>query len=434
MFYQHSFKELVDEYLLSLVNLTIEMAPYLLLGFLIAGILYVYFPAHKVNKFMGKKNLKSVVNASLFGIPLPLCSCGVIPTGISFFKNGAAKGPTNSFLISTPQTGVDSILVTYSMLGLPMAIIRPVIAFISGIFGGAVTNVFDNSPKEVISQNEQSKEEKLGNLASLKKMFRYAFVTFLQDISKWLVIGLLLAALMSVIIPENFFTQYIDNEYLSMLIVLVASVPLYICATGSVPIAAVLIAKGLSPGAAIVFLMAGPATNAATMTVIGNVMGNRALWSYLASIIGGAILFGVLVNEFLPRSWFTDYLMPMEGHIHSNHILPQWVGVSSAILLTLLIINGFILRYKHLFINKKDIKSETIKTNNDMEEKTVQVKGMTCNHCKANVEKNLSSIEGIKGIEVDLATSKVRLTGDQIDLNKVKSTVEGIGYEYAGEA
>jgi len=423
----------IQEYFIALWELTAEMAPYLILGFLIAGILHAYFPGEKVNRFMGGRNLKSVVNASLFGIPLPLCSCGVIPTGISFYKNGAAKGPTNAFLISTPQTGVDSILVTYSMLGLPMAIIRPIIAFISGIMGGVITNQSDKEADELNVIKSQTSTVERSKGSSFVTMLRYAFVTFLQDISKWLIIGLLLAALMAVAIPDDFFTNYLDSEYLSMAIVLLASVPLYVCATGSVPIAAVLIAKGLSPGAAIVFLMAGPATNAATITVIGNVMGRKALMSYMISIISGAILFGILVNEFLPREWFTLPVMEMTEHEHETHFPPYWLSVASAILLIGLIINGYLIRYKNLFFKESSSEVSTLKALNDMEQKTVLVNGMTCNHCKANVEKNLHTIEGVHAIDVDLATSKVKISGEKINLDKVKETVEGIGYEYVGE-
>lgn len=425
--------DLINKYFAALWDLTIEMAPYLLLGFLIAGILYVYFPAEKVNKFMGRKNLKSVFNAALFGIPLPLCSCGVIPTGMSFYKNGAAKGPTNSFLISTPQTGVDSILVTYSMLGLPMAIIRPIIAFVSGIFGGLFTNAYDKEHynNQVISSTGNSDKK---SRKPFTRMLRYSFVTFLQDISQWLIIGLLLAALMAVVIPDDFFTQYLDNEYLSMAIVLFASIPLYVCATGSVPIAAVLIAKGLSPGAAIVFLMAGPATNAATMTVVGNVMGRKALITYMTSIISGAVIFGLVVNEFLPRSWFTENVMSMTGMSHSTHVLPYWLSVASAVTLIALIINGYRIKYKYLLKGRKKKSIDNIEENiADMENKVVKVNGMTCNHCKANVERNLNALEGIRHIDIDLTTSRVKISGDQIDLDKIKSTVESIGYEYAGE-
>jgi hypothetical protein len=336
--------EYINTFWNELVSLTLEMAPYLMLGFLFAGILYAWFPAGKMTRYLGKNNSASALNAALLGIPLPLCSCGVIPTGISFYKNGASKGSAVSFLISTPQTGVDSIMITWSLLGLPMAIIRPIIALFSGVFGGILTNRLENrDPKngEMKAPTGGGKTKKVGILG----MLGYAFGEFLEDIVKWLVIGLLIAALIAVVIPEDFFLRYLSNDYLSMLIILVASIPLYVCATGSVPIAAVLMMKGLSPGAAIVFLMAGPATNAATISVIGNSMGRKTLIRYMVSIIGGALLFGTLVNELLPREWFTNPIQHIHGGEHQHEILPHWLQVGSAILLTLAILNSLYRKY-----------------------------------------------------------------------------------------
>ena len=241
--------EILGAYLGELVRLVNEMAPYLLLGFLFAGILRVFFPKGIITRYMGQNNFRSVLNASLLGIPMPLCSCGVLPTAIGFYKNGASRGSTISFLISTPQTGVDSILATYSLLGLPFAIIRPVVALLTGVFGGMLGTRAELGDEQGTLKNQDTVES---HERSLKELFRYGFVELLQDISKWLIIGILMAALLSVLIPADFFTERISSEYLAMLMMLLASVPLYICATGSIPIAAVLLMKGLSPGAALV--------------------------------------------------------------------------------------------------------------------------------------------------------------------------------------
>ena len=200
----------INQYLGAFADLSMEMAPYLLLGFLFAGILYVWFPRQKVYKYLGKPNSASVINAALIGIPLPLCSCGVIPTGISFYNSGASRGSSVSFLISTPQTGADSLMVTYSLLGLPMAVVKPVIALFTGFIGGFVTNKFDRNG----NNRRDNDQADAGNNAadrSLKGMLHYAFVEFLEDIAKWLVIGLALAALIDVLVPETFFTAYLGN-------------------------------------------------------------------------------------------------------------------------------------------------------------------------------------------------------------------------------
>lgn len=425
--------EYINQFLVDFIDILNEMSPYLMLGFLFAGILKVAFPQKFIDKYLGQKNSKSVLNASLIGIPLPLCSCGVIPTGISFFKSGATKGSSVSFLISTPQTGVDSILVTYSLLGLPFAIIRPFIALITGFFGGVLANKVDtdeslpsedaNACADSCSDNNETQQKKHSKLYT---MLKYAFVDFLQDISKWLIIGLLLAAFISVLIPDDFFAKFIGNDFLGMLVILVASVPLYICATSSVPVAAILLMKGLSPGAALVFLMAGPATNAATITVLNQVMGKKTMFAYLISIISGALLFGLLIDNFLPREWFTFGGLHHHMSGHEGHwMLPGWLKWGSSISLSLLIINGYIQKYR------SKIKDSDV--NNTSDEKLVSIHGMSCNHCKNSVEKHIGALQNIEIAEVNLEQKLLRIVGSSIDLKTIQSEIESLGFKYKGE-
>jgi uncharacterized membrane protein YraQ (UPF0718 family)/copper chaperone CopZ len=416
----------IGEFFTTLWDLTLEMAPYLLLGFLIAGLLNGLFSKEWLQRQLGKPGWGSSIKAALFGVPLPLCSCGVIPTGVSLHKKGASKGATTSFLISTPQTGIDSILITYGMMGWAYAIVRPIIAFITGILGGYFVDNFDIS-QEDMKDTEccDDCEVDVNQQHWFDRIFKYAFVEFLQDISRWLIIGLVLASVISMLVPEQFFEEGILSEpIVSMLLVLVASIPLYVCATGSVPIAAVLLMKGISPGAAIVFLMAGPATNIATFTVIWNAIGKRMTIIYLASIIIGAMLFGIMIDYVLPESWLS-YFSVTEMISEHQHFLPHWLSLGSAVLLTILIINAEIQRY----LPKK--------SKNNMESKeqkstTYIVKGMTCNHCVANVKTNLSQTNDVENVEVDLSSGKVDVHGN-IAEDKVKTIVEDIGYEYAGK-
>lgn len=419
--------EVVKTYFGELVRITNEMSPYLLLGFLFAGLLHTLVPRDKVVHYLGANNFRSVLNAALLGIPLPLCSCGVVPTGLSFYKSGASKGSSVSFLISTPQTGADSIMITYSMLGLPFAVIRPIIALITGFFGGWLTNTLthaDASKPQTIDaiDDTQTSRNKFGEI------FRYGFVDFLQDIAKWLVIGLLIAALISVLIPEHFFDQYRGNEFINMLIAIAIAGPLYVCATGSVPIAAALMMKGLSPGAALVFLMVGPATNAATITMVGKVLGRKTLMAYLGTVLVSALLFGFLLNEVLPQFWFSMSHMDHTTHNHQE-MMPDWLMTTSSITLAFLILNTWRLRY---WPSSKATAS-TIAADNTMETRTVTVHGMTCNHCKANVENNLRKLPGIKDITVDLQKEQAIITAERLDLELIKSTVEDLGYKYGGE-
>jgi len=400
-----------------------EMSPYLLLGFFFAGLLHAFMPRQKIEKYFSGNPIKSSFLASIFGIPLPLCSCGVIPTGAALYKNGASKGGTVSFLISTPQTGVDSILATFSLMGLPFAIIRPLAAFITGITGGVITGVVNkNEPvHQHVDEDGSNQHKSFGE--KLKMVFNYGFVEFIQDISKWLVIGLVLAAIISALIPNDFFELLNLSPILQMLLILVVSIPLYICATGTIPLAAILILKGISPGAAFVLLMAGPATNAATITMIGKVLGKKSLLVYLSTIIGGALLFGLLIDYVLPVQWFSIVANEHLGHMHAHGL--SILQILSGVVLAALIVNGYIQRRRSLKTNTNQINLIDMKLI-----KTIKVDGMTCNHCKANVENNLKKLDFIESAEVNLSNKTVDLSGDNIDLDKVKELIDDLGYKY----
>ncbi|MCU4173981.1 permease [Carboxylicivirga sp. N1Y90] len=415
----------VQQYIITFLNdfvkILSEMSPYLLLGFFFAGLLYAFIPQNKIERYFNGLPFKSSVLASIFGIPLPLCSCGVIPTGTAFYKNGASKGGTVSFLISTPQTGVDSILATFSLMGLPFAIIRPLAALVTGITGGLITSVATKNETDTRTFQEQTEERKSFS-QKVGDVFRYGFVDFIQDISKWLVIGLVLAAIISALIPNEFFELLNMPPIVQMLLILVVSIPLYICATGSIPLAAILILKGISPGAAFVLLMAGPATNAATITMIGKVLGRKSLFTYLATIIVGALGFGLLIDYALPTQWFTEITHQHLGHNHHKGL--SWWQIASGVILMALIINGYIQKYLN---TKKN--SVTQLKNNTMEIKTIKVEGMTCNHCKANVESNLEKLAFIENAQVNLREKTVTLEGDNIELDKIKEAIDSLGYK-----
>ena len=251
-------------------------------------------------------------------------------------------------------------------------------------------------------------------------MMRYAFVDFLQDIMGWLIIGIIIAALIAVFIPDDFFAGRAGNNIIEMLVILVAAIPVYVCATASVPVAAVLMLKGLSPGAALVLLMAGPATNAATITMIGKVMGRKSLISYMATIIAGALLFGFAINTFLPGSWF---VLPQHMMSHDHQMLPEWLSIGSAVILALLIINGYYMK----FFGNKSNKTVTVPSS-ARDRVTLEVKGMTCNHCKQNVENAVSSVKGVESAEVDLAKGTVTITGENYDVKDIRSGIEDVGY------
>lgn len=403
-----------------------SMAPYLLLGFLLAGIMHAFIPRTLYHKYLGGKSFKSILNATLLGIPLPLCSCGVIPTAMSLRKEGASKGATMSFLIATPQTGVDSIIATYSLLGLPFALLRPLAALVTALFGGVLVNRFDDSE----SDRTNAMMPMAGDDNGLPKSFfkkilsalRYSFVEMMQDIGKWLILGLVVAGLITVFVPESFFATFSDKPLLSMLLVLAFAIPMYLCATGSIPIAVVLMMKGLSPGTALVLLMAGPAVNFASMLVIGKVMGKKSLFLYLLSIICGAMLFGLGIDYLLPREIFT---VPLQ-QIHSCHTEGfSYFNLICFVALILLLINAFLMKF---FSKKSKSDSSCDCHTNKTEEWVVVVKGMHCNHCKSSAERGIMSVSGVETVDIDLASGRTIIIGNP-DKDKVAKVLSELGFE-----
>ena len=314
-------------------SVTAEMAPYLLLGFAVAGLLWVWLPEGFVAKHLGGKGAWPVLKASLLGIPLPLCSCGVIPVAAGLRKQGASKGATVSFLLSTPQTGVDSLLVTYALLGPLYAIYRPVAALVAGLLGGGITNItaVEQDWSGIDQADDGSPEKGEGFFAGLKAAFVYGFATLPMGIGKPLLVGLLLAAIISYFVPDNFFADSIGGGPIAYLVMLGIGIPLYVCSTGSVPIAASLIMAGVSPGAALVFLVSGPATNAAAIATVWKVLGRKTALIYLATVVITAVLSGVVL-DLLFTSIGTG---SMDAHLH--HHGPGWFAHACGVALMLVL-------------------------------------------------------------------------------------------------
>lgn len=281
-----------------------ESSIFILFGFLMAGILKAFISDEFVGKHLGRNSFITVVKASLLGIPLPLCSCGVIPAAAGLKKQGASKGATAAFLISTPETGVDSIAITYALLDPVMTILRPVAAFFTATFAGALVNLTDKPEKEEIKKDFETcaadcysrTSETASIWQKLSEGIRYAFTDLFSDIAGWLVAGILIAGVISAFLSPDFVSEYLGEGLFPMIVMLVISIPLYICATASTPIAAALALKGLSPGAAMVLLLAGPATNIATLTVITKLLGKGATVIYVLSIAVCSLAIGYATN------------------------------------------------------------------------------------------------------------------------------------------
>ena len=402
------------EFIYSLINMMAEMAPYLLFGFLVAGILYAFVPGKFYRNHLSRPGAWAVIKAALIGVPLPLCSCGVLPTAVSLRRNGASRGASTSFLIATPQTGIDSIAATYSLLGPAFAVIRPVAALVTAFFGGMLVNREDKAcnnscEMEVDTIDAPASDSVIGKI---RDALRYGFVDMIQNIGKWLIIGLVIAAAITVFVPDGFFTFFADYPLLSMIAVVIVAVPMYVCSTGSIPIALSLMLKGLSPGAAFVLLMAGPAANFASIIIVSKSLGKKAAAIYLGTIVVGAMAIGMCIDYLMPRDWFT---MPMvASHANCHLQVGLFPGICS-VLLVVLLINALIRKYT-------PNKSEKMEN-----EKTIIVKGMTCGHCKAMVEKNLAKLPGVESVTVDLASGQTKIQG-KADAAAIKEVIEDLGF------
>ena len=300
--------EYLTEFISALFDLSNAMSPYILFGLIFAGILHELVPESLVTKHLGKESVSSVIKSTIFGVPLPVCSCGVIPLATSIKKSGASKGATLSFLISTPITGIDSILATYGLFGWIFTLYRVVTSMIIAIVAGVLTNILDKEenpqdekPKMFFTKKEEVSccssssccDSETKNKFSMTKALKYAFMTLLSDIAKPLLWGIIIGALITIAIPQNLSEILIEYSWLSYLIVIAIAVPMYVCATSSLPIAVALIMSGVSAGAAFVFLSAGPATNTVTISVVKKMLGTKSLYIYLSTIIIGSVGFGL---------------------------------------------------------------------------------------------------------------------------------------------
>ncbi len=405
---------MIHSFFQNLWQVFLELSPSLLLGLLLAGLLHVYLPKGLVRRGMSRPDLRSAWRASLIGVPMPLCSCGVVPAALALKNEGASKGATTSFLISTPQTGVDSVLVSASFLGWPFAIFKLVAAFVTGLAGGALVNRFTrHEPQPPPADSSQRANDK-GESKPMKAL-RYAVYDLLGAIDLWILAGVIAAALITTLVPPDYFSdQAWSAGIVGMLVVLAISLPLYVCTTGSVPIAASLIAAGMPAGSALVFLMAGPATNIATIGAVYRALGGRVLAIYLLTVALMSIGFGLGFNFLL-----ADTGQVQLAHIHGV----SWIGVGSTLLLIGLMTFLSILRIKRRLAERAAM--------GQLGERDLilKVDGMTCQHCVARVKATLEGLRGVEDATPSLSSGAVRIRGDHLDAPALMAAVEKAGYK-----
>lgn len=325
-----------------------ESSLYILLGLLVAGLLKVFLSPDYVAAHLGQGKIKSVFKAALLGVPIPLCSCGVLPAAAQLKRQGANKGATTAFLISTPESGVDSIAVSWALLDPLMTVARPVAAFLSAFVAGVLENLLGEQekipappvlpmagPSLTACHDEhcgcdhnhvESKESKL--VVGVK----YAINEIWGDLAGWFFIGIAIAAIITTLVPDDFVSQHLGGGIGSMLLMLAAGIPMYICATASTPIAAAMILKGVSPGAALVFLLSGPATNVAALAVLVKILGKKGVVIYLASIAVVSVLCGLVLDGVYVSLGLSAVVTI--GQVGES--MPHWLMVGATLMLLLL--------------------------------------------------------------------------------------------------
>ncbi len=404
--------EKLSEFLIEFWAVLSEMAPYLLFGFLVAGILSELISPHYVERHLGGRGFWPILKASAVGVPLPLCSCGVIPVAASLRRHGASKGATTAFLMATPQDGVDSILVTFSLLGPVFAIFRPIAALVSGVIGGSLVSIFAHDDV-AYSPDDDDEDDSQKSRNPIVKMLKYGFVTLAEDIGRSLLIGLVIAALISAFVPSDFFAQYVPPGLAQMLVLMLAGIPVYVCATASVPIAFSLIVAGISPGAALVFLMTGPATNAATLMTIWKVMGHKAAVILLLTVAGTALASGLLLDGVFEYTGLTAAKPEM------GWMLPPAVKSACAVALLALL---------SVAIIRPLVSRSAIPVDQQRGATRIKVIGMTCNHCAMAVQRALVSCHGVKAASVHLHSSTAEIVGADWKFEDVKKAIDELGY------
>ena len=354
---------MLSDFARHLLHIVAESAPFLLLGFLLAGLFRALVPETLVHRLMGRNRFRSVAWASLVGVPLPLCSCSVIPAATALRQRGASRGATTSFLISTPETGVDSISITYALIDPIMTVFRPVAAFATALLtGSAVMFLADDNSESDAAVAPSSREEpgapasassccaedECGSepamlpesrLDSAAAGIRYAFGPLLDDLAVWLIVGFILSAVIGVLVPDGMLSAIPQGWVSSALMMLIAT-PVYICAAAATPVAATLILKGLDPGAALVMLLVGPATNMTTILVVLRFMGKRVLAIYLAGVAVSALAFGFVANLVYTRLGI-DLSSVVSAALEESTSVPQIV---SAIIFAAFLARAFVRR------------------------------------------------------------------------------------------
>jgi uncharacterized membrane protein YraQ (UPF0718 family)/copper chaperone CopZ len=380
----------------------LQLSPWLLLGAAVAGVLHVLLPRDFASRQF--RGLWGVGKAVTLGVPLPLCSCGVIPAGLGLKKDGASDGAAVGFLISTPQTGVDSLLVSASFLGWPFTIFKWVSALVMGLVGGLTTEAFHTDARDLPALQEPAAPR------SVAGFFEH-MLDVIRPIWKWIVFGVVASAAITVWIPPGAMAGWSAlHAALAGLMALLIALPLYVCATASVPIAAALIAQGMPTGAALVFLMAGPATNVATIGAVKRAFGSRVLAVYLTTVVVGSVALAYVYDALIPFGAL--------GAMIYEHGYPWWAWVSALALAGLFIYFAIDDARRAWRRRRSPAVPSAV---------TLEVQGLTCNNCVRKLERALRETEGVTSATVTLEPGRAVIEGCMAP-SDLEAVVRAAGY------
>ena len=401
-------------------NLTGEMSPYLLFGFAVAGLLSVVVQRDFVERHLGRTGWRQTLKATVIGVPMPLCSCGVIPVAASLRQHGAGKGATTAFLAATPQTGVDSIAATWGMMGSFFAAVRVLVAFVCGMVAGTLVDAVEGADSQSDPAERAQEPAAAPTGGKLRAAIRYGFVTLPGDIGRSLLIGLVIAGVLSALIPPDFFSSRLENSALIYLLITLVAIPMYVCSTGSIPVAMAFVRAGLPPGAVLVFLIAGPATNAATISMLWKVLGRRVVFIYLGTIIVVAWLCGALLDS-LPFRVFDAAVMQ-----HAMGGGWRWLPDISAGVLLLVI--------AYAMVQSRRCSGDTpcAACASGSHERDYVVSGMHCSRCAEAIKQAVLELDGVRAVHIQLAPGRMQVVGDAPpDQHAIFEKVQALGYGIA---
>lgn len=403
-------------FLIEFWNISCLMAPWVLFGFLAGGIIAVLVPERFIQKHLGGRGFLAIVKASMIGVPLPLCSCGVIPMSATLKRQGASNGTVASFITSTPQIGFSSVIPAWQVINPLTAIVKTIFAFVTGILVGTMVNFFDT--EKVVVKAAKVVETETAVVAKKKnkilEIFQYSFGTLMADVGGTLLFGLLISAIIALALPKDFAAEYVANSHWAKPLIFLVSMPLYVCTNAVIPIGAMFLMKGFSLGTVMVFLIAGPSCSAPMLATLWKIVGRRGTFIYLAVMVVFTLATGWALDVFAAS---TPVASLTEAHYHGGS--DTWFENLCALVMLGAIFFNMLKKYFRVETALSAGQGQIL----------LQVSEMECGHCQQLVTDTLSAIDGVSDVVVDLANGQALVTAEETLLPQMLTALEQAGHK-----